>query len=112
MKRFTNLLCRHQRILLVAILLGLAFLLLPESVLACACNKKPTVLDNYEHSDEVLIARAVSVRVARDKSELPWTSDPILSTTMLVQKVFKGKTASGRPDHASSRQRDRLPLGV
>ena len=73
----------------------MAFLLLPENVLACACNKKPTVLDDYEQSDEVLIARAVSVRVARDKSELPWTSDPILSTTMLVQKVFKGKLRAG-----------------
>ena len=71
MKRLMNLHRRNNTILLVSILLGMAFLLLPENVLACACNKKPTVLDDYEQSDEVLIARAMSVRVARDKSELP-----------------------------------------
>jgi hypothetical protein len=63
--------------LLVLMLLGVAFLLLPKMVVACAIAPKPTVLQAYEESDVVIIARAISVERLNEQSEKPRTKfDP------------------------------------
>jgi hypothetical protein len=89
--------CRdsHHRPLLVVTLLGSAFLLLPNIVAACALAPKPTVLQAYEDSDVVVIARAISVEKVSDQSEMPIIGTRVLSTKMEVEKVFKGKLRVG-----------------
>ena len=83
------------RSLLVLPLLGVAFLLLPNMVVACARAPKPTVLQAYEGSDVVVIARAISVEKLSDQSQKPMTGTLVSSTTMEVEKVFKGKQRVG-----------------
>jgi hypothetical protein len=85
----------HYRSLLVLTLLGLGFLLLPNVVVACALAPKPTVLQAYEESDVVIIARAVSVEKLSDQSERPRLATLVTSTTMQVEKVFKGNLRAG-----------------
>ena len=57
---------------------------------ACSCGPRPTVLDSFEGSDEVVIVRAVSVEKVQDKEGERYLNG-IKSTTMVVEKVFKGK---------------------
>lgn len=57
---------------------------------ACSCAPRPTVLDSFEGSDEVVIVRAVAVEKVQDKEGEHYVND-IKSTTMVVEKVFKGK---------------------
>lgn len=57
---------------------------------ACSCGPRPTVLDSFEGSDEVVIVRAVAVEKVQDKEGRRYVND-IKSTTMVVEKVFKGK---------------------
>src|SRR5918992_4492912 len=76
-------------------LFSLALLLaLPQSASACSCGPRPTVLDQFDHSDEVVILRAISVEKVPQKSEKdePTHYYPydVRSTTMIVEKVFKG----------------------
>ena len=85
----------HYRSLLVLPLLGLAFLLLPNVVIACVRAPKPTVLQAYDESDVVVIARAISVEKLSDQSEKPMTGTLVRSTTMEVEKVFKGNLRVG-----------------
>ena len=84
----------HYRSLLVLTLSGLAFLLLPSIVVACAIGPKPTVFDAYEKADVVVIARAISVEMLSDQP-MPPSGSLVSSTTMEVQKVFKGKLRVG-----------------
>lgn len=83
------------RFLLVLTLLGVAFLLLPNMVVACARASKPTVLQAYDGSDVVIIGRAISVEKLSDQSQKPMTGTLVSSTTMEVEKVFKGKLRIG-----------------
>ncbi len=85
---------RYQS-LLVLTLLGVAFLPLPNMVVACALASKPTVLQAYDESDVVVIARAISVEKLSDQSEKPMTGTLVSSTTMEVEKVFKGNLRVG-----------------
>ena len=85
----------HYRSLLVLTLFCLAFLLLPNVVVACALPPKPTVLQAYNASDVVVIARAISMEKLSDQSEMPFIGTRVTSTTMEVLKVFKGKLRVG-----------------
>ncbi len=89
--------CRDSRYLSLFVLplLGVAFLLLPNIVVACARASKPTVLQAYDGSDVVVIARAISVEKLSDQSQKPMTGTLVSSTTMEVEKVFKGKLRVG-----------------
>ena len=59
---------------------------------ACTCGPRPTVLDSFEGSDEVVIVRAISVEKVENKDdEDEHYVDGVKSTTMIVEKVFKGK---------------------
>jgi hypothetical protein len=73
-------------------LLGVAFLLLPNIVVGCARGPKPTVLQAYTESDVVVIARAISVEKLSEKA---MTGTFVSSTTMEVEKVFKGNLRVG-----------------
>ena len=84
---------RHS--LLVLMLLGGAFLLLPNMVAACVRGPKPTVLQAYNESEVVVIVRAVSVEKLPDQSEMPLIGTLVTSTTMEVEKVFKGNLRVG-----------------
>ncbi len=85
----------HHRSLLVLTLLAAVFLLLPNLVAACARAPTPTVLQAYEDSDIVVVARAISVEKLSDQTEMPLIGTRVLSTTMEVQKVFKGRLRVG-----------------
>lgn len=78
------------RSLLLLPVLGVAFLLLPTIVVACALPKKPTVLQAFDESDVVVIARAISVEKGADLLQTPIIGTPVTATTMQVEKVFKG----------------------
>ena len=83
----------YKKSLLFSILLGVMLLLQAQGVLACGCYQKPTVLDDYEQSNVVVIARATSVeKVSAKEARL---GDLIRSTTVVVQRVFKGKVKVG-----------------
>lgn len=75
--------------------LGLALLLFPRIADACAIAPKPTVLDAYKSADVVVIARAISVEKVGDESPTPFPGSRVISTTMEVQKVFKGNLRAG-----------------
>ena len=81
--------------LLVLMFLGVAFLLFPDMVVACARAPKPTVLQAYNDSDVVVIARAISVEKLSDESQKPMTGTLVTSTTMEVEKVYKGNLRVG-----------------
>jgi len=57
---------------------------------ACSCGPRPTVLDSFEGSDEVVIVKAVSVEKVQDKEERHYVNG-IKTVTMVVEKIFKGK---------------------
>ena len=59
----------------------------PRQVNACSCGARPTVLDAFDRSDEVVIARAVSVEKVSDEH---YYVDGVRSTTVVIEKVFKG----------------------
>ncbi len=69
-------------------------LALVQTAEACSCGPKPTVLDAVDHSDEVVIARAVSVEKVQSTEERRHVND-VRSTRMIVEKVFKGKLNVG-----------------
>jgi Carboxypeptidase regulatory-like domain len=61
---------------------------------ACSCMPRPPVLDSYDESDVVVILRALSVEKVKDTDERHYV-EGIRSTTMLVEKVFKGNLKVG-----------------
>lgn len=85
----------RRRVLFLLTLLGFPVLLLPNIVVACARAPKPTILQAYQDSDVVLIARAISVEKVSDELKVPIIGTRVLSTTMEVEKVFKGKLQVG-----------------
>ncbi|HKU74916.1 MAG TPA: hypothetical protein VJR02_13470 [Pyrinomonadaceae bacterium] len=81
----------HSFRYLVLSLVSFAFLLgMAGTVSACSCAQRPTVMDAFEASDEVVILRAVSVEKAANTENEHYV-DGVRSTTMVVEKVFKGK---------------------
>jgi hypothetical protein len=81
--------------LLVLTFLGVAFLLFPDMVVACARAPKPTVLQAYNDSEVVAIARAISVEKLSDESQKPMIGTLVTSTRMEVEKVYKGNLRVG-----------------
>lgn len=63
----------------------------PRIASACSCGAKPTVLDAYEGANVIIVAKAVSV----EKSAKGEGVDGVSSTTMIVEKVFKGNLKVG-----------------
>ena len=98
--------------LLVLMFLGVAFLLFPDMVVACARAPKPTVLQAYNDSDVVVIARAISVEKLSDESQKPMIGTLVTSTTMEVEKVYKGNLRVGDTMVFWPRQRHTLHLGL
>ncbi|HEX7333945.1 MAG TPA: hypothetical protein VF290_20745 [Pyrinomonadaceae bacterium] len=81
----------------------LIFLLSMQTAEACSCGGKPTVLEDFNESDVVVVATAVSVEKAEtEKAAAPGEmSDEeddihrIKSTSMRVEQVFKGTLKVG-----------------
>jgi hypothetical protein len=69
----------------IAILLAAA-----NSANACSCGPRPSVLESFEQSDEVVIVRAIAVEKSENTENENYI-DGVKSTTMVVEKVFKGK---------------------
>jgi hypothetical protein len=71
------------------VLMVCAFLATSQTTRACSCGPKPTVLDSYDGSDVVIIARVVSVETVA-ANEIQEYVDGVRSATLRVEKVFKG----------------------
>ena len=69
-----------------ALLLGIA-----QTANACSCGPKPTVLDQFDDVDEVVILRVTSVQKAEKAEEDEHYVDGVRTTTAVIEKVFKGK---------------------
>jgi Carboxypeptidase regulatory-like domain len=78
------------RCLLFSVFSTALILAATETANACSCGPRPTVLDSFEKSDEVVIVRAVSVEKVQDPQDQNYV-DGVKSATMVVEKVFKGK---------------------
>lgn len=84
-------------------LLVIVFLAPTHAANACSCGPVPTVLDSYDGSNVVVIARAVSVEKAGPEKTAPKGQmsngenyvDGVKSTTMRVEQVFKGRLKVG-----------------
>ncbi|MDQ4120803.1 MAG: carboxypeptidase regulatory-like domain-containing protein [Acidobacteriota bacterium] len=66
--------------------------------LACSCRERPTVLESFEESDEVVVLKALSIeKIKEDEDEeVKYRyADGIKSTQMVVEKVYKGKLKVG-----------------
>lgn len=90
---------RHGKSLSLLLLACALLLFAASPAHACSCAGEPTVLDSYEGSDVVVIARIVSVEKVvekpGDKSEADYQVDGVISTTMVVDKVYKGNLKVG-----------------
>ena len=65
-------------------------LIVSQTARACSCGPQGSVLESFEGSDEVVILRVLSVEKAETTEDRPYV-DGVKSTTMIVEKVFKGK---------------------
>ena len=81
---------RSSRYFLLAILSCAVLLSAAQAVSACSCGAKPTVLEAFETSDEVIIAKVLSVEKAEDTNEQHFV-DGVKTATLIVERVFKGK---------------------
>jgi hypothetical protein len=72
----------YKRVFLVSFF-GLRFF----ASIACVLLPLPTVLDEYEQSNVVIIARVASIEKTKEPEPIHFD---IRSATMVVQKVFKG----------------------
>ena len=71
-------------IISAAVLVGLG-----HTANACSCRGRPTVLEAFDEADDVVILRAISVEKVADTTRRRFF-DGVSSTTMIVEKVFKG----------------------
>jgi hypothetical protein len=77
----------------VLLQVALTLLLLTKVATACVLVPRPTVLEAYEQADVVVIVRAVSQELS-DKPLL-FSNSRVVSTTMEIEKVFKGNLRAG-----------------
>jgi hypothetical protein len=75
--------------LLLSILSCVFLFSAPQTATACSCGPRPTVLDSFEKSDEVVIVKVLSVEKAEDPEEKHYV-DGVKTATLIVEKVFKG----------------------
>lgn len=80
---------RSLRYLILPVFTAAIFLGLVQSVNACSCGPKPTVLDAFESSDEVVIVKVVSVEKVEDSKKEDFAHG-VSSTTVVIERVFKG----------------------
>lgn len=80
---------RFLHYLLLSILLCAFLLSTSQTASACSCGRRSTVLEEFDESDEVVIVRAISVEKVESTDEHHYV-DNVRSTTMVVEKVFKG----------------------
>lgn len=77
-----------------------------DNIFACSCAAKPTVLESFEGSDLVIIAKAVSVEMNEEAKGVDFeaqikkagydnTYRYVKSTKMKVEKVYKGNVKVG-----------------
>lgn len=90
-----------RRLPLLLFSLGLA-LVGARAARACSCGPTPTVLESFEGSDVVVIARAVSVEKAEGAAPgggapegAEYHAHDVKSTTVLVERVYKGGVRVG-----------------
>lgn len=65
---------------------------------ACSCGPQPTVLEEFNESDVVVILRAVSVEKAEKPEagdEGPYYAEGVKTTTTRVERVYKGAVKVG-----------------
>jgi hypothetical protein len=81
----------------ITLLFRTSFSLLLFSGIAAACVIVPklTVLEAYNQADVVIVARAISITKVDDKEPVPLNTSRVLTTTMEVQKVYKGNLKVG-----------------
>lgn len=72
-------------LLVVGLMIGLLF----QEASACSCGPTPNVLDSFEHSKNVVIAKAVALEKVVE-GEKTYAVGGIRSTKMVVEKVYKG----------------------
>lgn len=80
---------RFWRCLLFSIFSFSFLLSAAQNVSACSCGARPTVLESFDESDEVVILRVISVEKVEDTAEDRYV-DGVRSATLIVEKVFKG----------------------
>ena len=82
---------RHFKYLL-RVFCVVALLTLPvKMVMACSCGPEPSVLDEFEESEVVIIGRVLSVEKVEPKGEDDQHYvDNVRSATLRVEKVYKG----------------------
>lgn len=83
----------HKKIVFGFFLLYL-FFLSAQTISACSCLEKPTVLDSFEGSEIVVATRLVSVEKVGEKNS-DYDINYITSAKMVVEKVYKGKVKVG-----------------
>jgi hypothetical protein len=69
-------------------------LIVAQSAIACSCGPRPGLLGSFAYSDEVVILRAVSVEKVENTPDRH-NVNGVRSTTMVVEKVFKGNLKVG-----------------
>ena len=92
-----------SRLIRFWVLLITVFLASTYTANACSCGPLSTVLDSYDGSDVVVIVRAVSVEKVGPEETAPQGQmsngrnyvDGVKSTTMRVERVFKGTLKIG-----------------
>jgi hypothetical protein len=82
------------KLLFAALGLVITILVSSQTVLACSCAGKPTVLDSFEGSAIVVATKLISVEKVREK-EREHDIGSIRSARMLVEKVYKGNVKEG-----------------
>ena len=61
-----------------------------DATLACSCLPKGTVLESFEESEVVIIARIISVQKSDPADKQHYFVDGVRSTTFIIEKVYKG----------------------
>jgi hypothetical protein len=82
----------HCKQVVFFVLLVCAFLSTSQTTRACSCGPKPTVLDSYDETDVVIIARILTVERAEANQAQQYV-DGVRSATLRVEKVFKGNVS-------------------
>lgn len=83
-----------QKIIVFVLFFVTLFFLSQQTIFACSCAARPTVLDSFKSSELVVAAKLVSVEKVREK-EGKYDIGYIKSATMVVEKVYKGKVKAG-----------------
>jgi hypothetical protein len=93
----------HHKIFPLLLLFSVVLVVGARPARACSCGGQQTVLDEYEWADVVVVARAVAVEKAEPEKTAPEGQMSngenyvagVKSTTMQVERAFKGKLKVG-----------------